>query len=115
MITGILIDCSFGFSGFQDPQKKYFVARLDDNDFCGANGFLTVEWGINACGPVVTESTRDYAEAYPLGSVFDPTGVTTLDVVDSDTFSYYLSICPDPNHPEIPIKISWTLSKLITF
>jgi len=111
MKNAVLINCVFGFFGFQDSKKKYRIARLDDHDTCAPNGFITIEWGLNPCGPEVTESTGDYATSHPVGSVFLTDGNLKLDIVDSDTFSYFISYCPFPDQPDVPVKISWTLSE----
>ena len=71
----ILPGCDFGFYAFNPngPQlnsgQKYRTARLDDHDFCAPNGFLTIEYGFDPCGAIVTSATDDYATAYPVGSI----------------------------------------------
>lgn len=111
MIKIVVLQCNFGFPGFIDSTVKYRVARLDDHDSCAPNGYLKIEWGINPCGPVVTESTEDYSAIYPIGSVFPGTASLKYDHVTSDTFTYFISACPF--HANQEIRISWTLSDKI--
>lgn len=115
----ILPGCQFGFYAFNanGPQtasaQKYRTARLDDHDFCNPNGFLTLEFGLTPCGAVITESTGDYANFNPVGSIYGTEGFLQLQNVDNPTFSWFYSTCPDPKNPTTPIKISWTLSNPI--